>query len=461
MKTVVPNGALEWWDAPMPPAKITFKILDTSVNVGGLDIGNSGFFKEAWKADIYYLIIGGTKYYTNPFYWEMIPANPQIPAFVNNGGYDWNSWNLTSYGPYPFWKIINRPFNDNDPTEVPSLDRSNFPTKVQVYSDNHGEAMAYINGNWNLNPGLFTPKGLDVPFGSTVGSSTIVAMADYPYFRKHPKLVSETVTKTWTWGGMVLGPTNSAGQMVLTVGNYTVTGVPNFPNDVGTSNDKMVWVWATDRDGKQTGVLGTQVDWLVTGGATIPPITLIGTGLPGGGVSNYNPTMNSIGITNGFLDGTAGVLTGSMDGTQGRSWMRAPDAGEKALFNKFVASGAFPPLGADGLPLNPDNFAVAAIDLLDVTQTTINTVTETLTGPDFGVLVYFTTVNFNLSYPLDDSVKFGDANVDGKVTMADITSIERIILGLAKGTANADANNNGKINMGDVVKAERKILGLP
>jgi hypothetical protein len=56
---------------------------------------------------------------------------------------------------------------------------------------------------------------------------------------------------------------------------------------------------------------------------------------------------------------------------------------------------------------------------------------------------------------------FGDANVDGKVTMADITSIERIILGLAKGNINADANANNKINMGDVVQTERTILRLP
>jgi hypothetical protein len=318
--------------------------------------------------------------------------------------------------------------------------------------------MVYLNGNWNLNPDLFTFKGLDIPFGSTVGSSTAVAMADYPYFRKHSKLVSNTVTKTWTWGGMVLG--GSSDPMVISVGDYSIankTGV--FPNESSTSNDKMVFIWATDRDGKAAGVLGTQVDWLITGGARIPNVNAPGDGV--NGVSSYNDVTKGIGLTNGFLKGTGGILTGSLDGTQGRSWMRLPNAAEKQLFNKFVADGAFPPIGADGNPLNPDNFVVAAIDLLDATQTTINTVTETLTGPDKGTLVYFTTVDFNLVHPLDDAPKFGDANVDGKVTMADITAIERIILGLAKGNINADANNNNKINMGDVVKAERIILGLP
>jgi hypothetical protein len=458
MKSVVPNGELEWWDAPMPPAKITFKILDATVNVAGLDVGNAGFFKDAWKADIYYVIVSGVKYYTNPFYWIMIPASPYIPAFVNNGGYDWNSWNLTSYGPYPFWKIVNRPVTATDPTEVPSTDSANHPTKVQVYSDNHGEAMVFLNGNWNLNPDLFTFKGLDIPFGSTVGSSTVVAMADYPYFRKHSKLVSGTVTKTWTWGGMVLG--GSTDQMVLSVGNYSIANKTGFfPNESSTSNDKMVFIWATDRDGKQAGVLGTQVDWSVAGGAKIPPVNAPGDGV--NGVSSYNNVTKGIGLTNGFLNGTGGILTGSLDGTQGRSWMRAPNAAEKLLFNKFWGvGGSNPKLGADGQPANPDNFVVAAIDLLDATQATNNTVTEILTGPDFGTLAYFTTVNFALSHPLDDAPKFGDANVDGKVNMADITAIERIILGLSKGNINADANNNNKINMGDVVKTERTILGL-
>jgi hypothetical protein len=34
-----------------------------------------------------------------------------------------------------------------------------------------------------------------------VGSSTITVIGDYPYFRKHPAVLSNPVEKTWTWGG--------------------------------------------------------------------------------------------------------------------------------------------------------------------------------------------------------------------------------------------------------------------
>ena len=42
-KTIVRNAKLNWWDCPMPPAKIIFEITE----------GN-GFFKEVDKGDVYY-----------------------------------------------------------------------------------------------------------------------------------------------------------------------------------------------------------------------------------------------------------------------------------------------------------------------------------------------------------------------------------------------------------------------
>jgi len=54
----------------------------------------------------------------------------------------------------------------------------------------------------------------------------------------------------------------------------------------------------------------------------------------------------------------------------------------------------------------------------------------------------------------------GDANLDSKLNMGDVTKVERIILGLDPPTVGADANEDGKINMGDVTKIERIILGL-
>jgi hypothetical protein len=139
----------------MPPAKITFRIK-----------GGPGFFKDAAKADIYWWeywfdadgddVMADDEIemqWTNPFYAVVIPAAEEIPAFVNNGGYDWDSTWSPAYGLYWFWFIVNRP--DNNPAEgLDSSNLGNYPNMVDVYSDNHGEAMVYLNGDWNLDPRL-------------------------------------------------------------------------------------------------------------------------------------------------------------------------------------------------------------------------------------------------------------------------------------------------------------------
>ena len=89
-KTVAPDGAVDVSDAIMPPLKIRAKILDPKDGVDNdgdtvID-GDAGFLKEAnKKLDVY---TGGT----NLYYRIMVPADPEIPPFVNNGGYDWDSW---------------------------------------------------------------------------------------------------------------------------------------------------------------------------------------------------------------------------------------------------------------------------------------------------------------------------------------------------------------------------------
>jgi len=75
-KTVVPDGAITAADAIMPPLKIRARIAD----------GDAGFLKEALKSVVY-----GS---TNDYHSIMIPASPEIPAIVNNGGYDWMSWDM-------------------------------------------------------------------------------------------------------------------------------------------------------------------------------------------------------------------------------------------------------------------------------------------------------------------------------------------------------------------------------
>jgi len=53
-----------------------------------------------------------------------------------------------------------------------------------------------------------------------------------------------------------------------------------------------------------------------------------------------------------------------------------------------------------------------------------------------------------------------DANGDGVINAADITTVERIIVGLDDTTPGADANQDGAVNTADITKIERIIAGL-
>jgi hypothetical protein len=470
--TVVPDGKLDAWDAPMPPAKVIFEIM-----------AGPGFFKDADKTEIYYMNVGTEEapilVYTNPFYQILIPANPLIPAFnaQAGGGYDWDSYDGV-HGPYAFWTIINQPDMN---AIVPSADPANYPTKVEVYSDNHGEAMVWLNGDWNLDLSIYTGKGgVDVPVDRTIGFTTVQASADYPYARVEQAIFSNTVEKEWFWSGQVLGTdshdfgttpdgdpigtTDSADtKMVLSAGGYTIdnTTGASYPNELGFSKDKVVWIWATDRDGLQAGVLDpadpTMVQWRVTGGAYIPNVNA-------NQISNYNDITRHIYLTNGFVSSLPMTPTGTItnpDRTMGYSFLRQPTKWEKMLFNK-----KWPALYADPTGVAPINFAVAAIDIYDDSENE-STVETILTGPDFGYpgqtdgnVFYGTNVDFGASYPMDDPIVAGDANADGVVNAGDITKVERIIMGLDAPNVNADTNQDGNINMGDVVKISRIIRGL-
>lgn len=510
MQTVVPNGNLDAWDAPMPPAKVIFEIMS-----------GVGYFKSTWKPDIYYLPPKPYKY-TNPFYKELIPAHEAIPAFDNNGGYDWNSFSMTNpldppdqpYGPYVFWKTLNQPSGI-----VQTADPGGHPTKVEVYSDNHGEAMTYLNGNWNLDLAQFNSNGAadvmpgDVPSmpGAVVGNTTAQAWVDYPYFRVETPIFSNTVMKTWDWGGEILGadykmhmfPPNfgitSDNRMVLATGTVTADGSsppgligPNWPNDMGTSDKRMFFIWATDRDGMQAGVLGARVDWsIATTSGSVPK--LFNNLAQVNGVDSYNEVTSDIQLMpGGFLLGTNGVLTGSMDGTQATSFLRAPSmAGDphlsnhaitpaawigltpyEALFYKFYNPNYDPTYSPQPAPgdngLRAGNFAVAAIEVMNIGGATAFNVHENITSTDFGLtpgamgtVMYNTNADFGVHDPIDDAPHRGDALNTGKgVNVGDITYIERVILGLSIANVNCDANGDNVIDMGDVVMVERMILGL-
>jgi len=512
-RTVVPNGTLDAWDAPMPPAKVIFQINNVSVNSAPngngatFPIGNSGFFKAADKTGIYYLVpssgpLSGQMVYTNPFYAENIAAHEYIPAFVNNGGYDWDSFGSANaaYGPYDFWTIINRP-TQNAP--VATTDSSGHPTVAEVYSDNHGEAMVYLNGNWNLNLSLWGKNGgADVSPTATVGSTTVQAMADYPYFRADQPIMSNIVVKTWTWGGLVLGTdsfhyqdgqTQGTSTIINSTGTLgTVTPQPGNPQGtIAVSDKKLVWLWLTDRDGTNKGVKGATVNW------SIDPSSVGQASWPVGGdtgaMSNFNATTSAIWLTGGFLsvDGTSTNVSNGVQVTAnplaGTSVLRSPTLAEADLFLKFytptgatqtVVQTAWPSTHYAATPvpaITSDekavmaNYVVSAIELQNSAYTDV-TLDVGVTAPDFQNPAYGLTggsisrtinVNFGTAYPEDDQIRLGDANNDGVVNMGDVTSIERMILGLQPSDVNAYVNGGTSLNMGAVIKVERMILGLP
>lgn len=423
VKTIIPNGKLNWWDCPMPPAKIVFEITD-----------GVGFFKDVNKGHVYYewverdLEEDGPEgiVYTNPYYFEMIPASSYIPPFINNGGYDWNSWD-DAYGPYPFWTIIN---------QLPGMTPSDaqHPTKVEVYSDNHGEAMVWLNGDWNLDLSAWLTEAYDVPTGAIVGDTTVIAIADYPYLRKHLYAVSNSVHKIWTWGKQILGadphqyvdfswdPFET--RMVFQVGTL---------DPAGLSDKKMAFIWVCDRDGFPA--VGERIEWfLAPEGAEIPPITAEG-------VSIWLPFID---VEDGFLAGTGGHVLND-DRTRGESWTRLPTPEEKDLFRKFQDYGIYP---AD---LDVCDYAVAAIEVLSSLPYDFD-LTIYLNERE-GTIIRHTNLDFTVADDPDDPIVYGTGDVgrNGEVNVLDMIKVGQSFgLTGAPGWILEDVNKDGSVDVLDL-----------
>jgi hypothetical protein len=195
-ETWLPDRVINEADAPMPAAPVR------------IVLSGSGFLKPADKDDIYN---------QNPYYVTHLPPEQSVP----DTGYLVNSW--TSSRPYEFWhaaatgsQVFSAAGADNAKTVPgPGKVATGGYTWLTVYSDNHGEAMAWVNGDAGLTmeqcataPGAGTPSnvisvsGWYCEFGDKVGSSTISASVDYPQFRKHFPIASNNVTVNWTWGGI-------------------------------------------------------------------------------------------------------------------------------------------------------------------------------------------------------------------------------------------------------------------
>jgi hypothetical protein len=257
-ETVLPDGIIDAWDAPMPPALVRFLLT------------GSGFLTGADKADVY----SGN---SNPFYDTHIPAEPWIdPINADLEGYQWNSWGGAGgkSGPYHFWTSLadHGPevvscagsgggfIDPNDPA-VDNTDSDPCPGEVgvgvatggykltKVYTDNHGEAFTWVNGDADLSfddcdsstptendHDIVLLNGFFCELNDVVGNSTLGALVDYPDKRKHFAELSNEVTMTWTWGGIkevtvVPDPADNSGQF-----NYVVFHVTDRDGFCGDSN---------------------------------------------------------------------------------------------------------------------------------------------------------------------------------------------------------------------------------
>jgi hypothetical protein len=243
----------------------------------------------------------------------------------------------------------------------------------------------------------------------------------------------------------------------LVNGQYTLDPVTQA-NSMGKSDKHVIWVWVTDRDGMQAGVLGSSVQWTVKSGSAY-----FYNGSAFTGINPLGPNSSALMFDgNGFLLNSAhpGIRATGSNVTTGTSWLRAPTAAESAIFYKFYNAGYLNPTSDNGL--RASNFAVAAIDV--ISSSGVVAIEEDITGPDFpnpgystGTITRETDFDNSVSYPLDDTYLPGDANHDGVVNLMDITAVERIILGMPQDkNVQADANcDNQAIGVGDLIRIEK------
>jgi len=198
--TVVPDGIIDAWDAPMPQALVIFDIVDgpTDAALSGLDKGDLAG----------YGFIGTPKVYQSPFYAVEIPSSPFIPA----AGYNWDSWNDND--PYDYWEDLGLKSIIANTSESP-VDTDD----VEVYCDNHGIA------------------GVTIDALDDTGIVTITATAEFPYTPKRGKYgprVSDEIDVLWGQDIEHLNPDFEAdprsGASPLTVDfeNLTVGGTPDY-----------------------------------------------------------------------------------------------------------------------------------------------------------------------------------------------------------------------------------------
>lgn len=213
--TLLPNGVLDWADAPMPAARVDVTI---AANSGGAtDTSGVGYLAAADKAKTYSRDFLG---YTSdplpdneyaPFYDQYIPATAassdassgvdggvanNFNGFLVNGVYhNWDFAATLATASGGATNCLQEAYNPQTTTNTNSYyQQPSGPQSVAVYTDNHGEAQVqYVPGDGyyfnsliangsaitNVNGGCDLQSLYQIPSG--LGTATITATARYPF----------------------------------------------------------------------------------------------------------------------------------------------------------------------------------------------------------------------------------------------------------------------------------------
>jgi hypothetical protein len=236
--TLLSNGTLDQWDAPMPAARIDVTIGQNSG--GASDISGVGSLAPQSKDMSYSRDFTGNPTPDNlyaPFYNEYIPSTSANDGDASSGidgpatGNDFVGF-LNSDPEYHFWDIaytlakntsvttqcLRYSASDDPQADSPTANPGDYygtpsgASSVVVYTDEHGEAQAqYVpgegyyfnslihNGSANVNAdgGCDLQSLYNVPDG--LGTASITATAMYPYKSvDYPSMTSGSITKSVT-----------------------------------------------------------------------------------------------------------------------------------------------------------------------------------------------------------------------------------------------------------------------
>jgi len=154
-----------------------------------------------------------------------------------------------------------------------------------------------------------------------------------------------------------------------------------------------------------------------------------------------NPNITTDSLPNGTVgvNGYSTTLAAS-GGTAPYTWSATGLPGGLTLSAAGVLSGKPQPVAGDYGKFTVPNYTGLYNPVFTVTDSASN--------------------SSNKSLALNIVWKKGDANGDGVVSVADVTKVELIILGMAAATPGGDANLDGAVTIADVTKVELMILGL-